>query len=113
MARREFQMPGVLRQNGPRPYWYIRYRVKILVGKNHIQRKERWHKLGYCDEMTKREALRLRDELMRSVNREVYTIQSHIPFEDFVKIYKREHIPTLSVGAQADFAALNWPLLIV
>lgn len=106
MARREFQMPSVLRQEGPRPYWYIRYRVKVLTGKNQIRRKEKWHKLGYCDEMTKREALRLRDELMRSVNREVYTIQSQIPFEDFVNIYKREHIPTLSPGAQAKYLGL-------
>lgn len=26
MARREFQMAGVLPYEGPRPYWYIRYR---------------------------------------------------------------------------------------
>jgi integrase len=56
--------------------------------------------------MTKREALRLRDEVMRSVNREVYTIQSQIPHKDFVDIYKREHIPTLSAGAQAKYSGL-------
>jgi len=101
MARREFQMPSVQRQEGPRPYWYIRYRVKVLVGKNQIARREKWHTLGHCDEMGKREALRLRDEIMRGVNRQVYTIQSHIPFGDFVEIYKQEHIPTLSAGARA------------
>jgi integrase len=106
MARREFQKPSVLRQKGPRPYWYIRYRVKILVGKNHIQRKERWDQLGYCDQMSKREARRLCDEIMRGVNREVYTIQSQIPFENFVDKYKREHIPTLSAGAQAKYSGL-------
>jgi integrase len=99
-------MPSVLRQEGLRPYWYIRYRVKVLVGKNETERTEKWHKLGHCDEMTKREALRLRDDVMRGINREVYTIQSHLPFEDFVDIYKREHIPTLSTGAQAKYAAL-------
>ena len=46
MARREFQMPAVLRQKGPRPYWYIRYRRKVLVGKDQIERKEVWHTLG-------------------------------------------------------------------
>lgn len=101
MARREFQMPSVQRQEGPRPYWYIRYRIKVLVGKNQIARREKWHTLGHCDEMSKREALRLRDEIMRGVNRQVYTIQSHIPFGDFVEIYKQEHIPTLSAGARA------------
>lgn len=100
MARWEFQMPSVQGQEGPRPYWYIRYRVKVLVGKNQIARREKWHTLGHCDEMSKREALRLRDEIMRGVNRQVYTIQSHIPFGDFVEIYKQEHIPTLSAGAR-------------
>jgi integrase len=103
MARREFQMPSVHRQEGPRPYWYIRYRVKVLVGKNQITRREKWHTLGHCDDITKREALRLRDEVMRNVNRQVYTIQSHIPFGDFVDIYKPEQIPTLSTGAQAKY----------
>jgi integrase len=43
---------------------------------------------------------------MRNVNREVYTIQSQIPFENFVDKYKREHIPTLSAGAQAKYSGL-------
>src|ERR1017187_8251143 len=30
MAKREHQMPSVLKQDGDRPYWYIRYRVRIL-----------------------------------------------------------------------------------
>ena len=58
MARREFQKPSVLRQEGPRPYWYIRYRRKVLVSKNRIKREEKWHRLGYCDDITKRQAER-------------------------------------------------------
>jgi hypothetical protein len=101
MARREHQMPEVLRQEGPRPYWYVRYRVKILIGKNHIKRQEKWHRLGYCDEMSKREAQRLRDQIMEQINRQVYTLQSHIDFEEFVKIYREKHFPTLSSGTKA------------
>src|SRR5438094_6287895 len=83
MARREHQMPKVLRQEGPRPYWYVRYRVKVLVGKNQIKRQEKWHRLGYCHEMSKREANRLRDRIMQQINREVYTLQSQIEFGEF------------------------------
>jgi integrase len=50
--------------------------------------------------MNKREALRLRDEVLREVNNEVYTIQSHIPFTDFVEIYKRQHTVSLEPGGQ-------------
>jgi integrase len=100
MARREHQMSGVLRHEGPRPYWYIRYRVKVLVNKNQIQRKEVWHRLGYCDEMTKRQACRARDEILREINCEVYTIQSQILFADFVALYMRQHMVTLAPGGQ-------------
>jgi hypothetical protein len=108
MARREFQMPSVLRQDGPRPYWYIRYRRKVLVGKNQIDREEKWHRLGYCDEMTKPEAKRRREEVMKEINREVYTIQSHILFKDFVEIYKGQHTATLAPGGRnRDLSLLN------
>lgn len=100
MARREHQLPNVLRQDGPRPYWYVRYRRKVLVGKSQISKKEVWHRLGNCDEMTKREAQRLRDEILREVNREVYTIQSHIQLRDFVENYKKQHTVTLAPGGQ-------------
>jgi hypothetical protein len=106
MARREFQMPNVLRHDGLQPYWYIRYRRKVLVGKNQIERKEVWHRLGDCDQITKRQAMRLRDEIMLDVNREVYTIPSHIEFTDFVEIYKKQHIPMLAAGAQAKYRCL-------
>ena len=106
MARREFQMPTVLRHNGRRPYWYIRYRRKVLVGKDQIKREEKWHKLGYCDEMTKREAQRLRDEIMRDVNREAYTLQSQVRFTDFVRVYKEQHVVTLALGPQQKYLSL-------
>ncbi len=106
MARREFQMPSVLRHKGRKPYWYIRYRRKVLVGEDQIKREEKWHKLGYCDEMTKREAQRLRDDIMRDVNREVYTLQSQIRFRDFVKEYKEQHVVTLAPGPQQKYLSL-------
>ena len=75
----------------------------MLVGNKEITRKEVWHRLGYCDGMSNREARRLRDEVMRDVNREVYTIQSHIRFGDFVQIYKEQHIRTLGAGTKAKY----------
>lgn len=100
MARREHQLPNVLRQDGPRPYWYVRYRVRVLIGKNQTRRVEKWHRLGYCDEIGKRQAERLRDDVLRDVNREVYTIQSHIRFEDFVEIYTKRHTVNLEPGGR-------------
>ena len=99
MARREFQMPAVLRQKTQRPQWYIRYRRKVLVG-DQIERKEVWQTLGSCDTITKREALRMRDEIMRGVNHEVYTFQNQILFKDFTERYMKQHLVTLAPGGQ-------------
>ena len=65
-----------------------------------IERKEVWHTLGSCDAITNGEALRLRDEVMREVNREVYTFQSQILFRDFAEIYMKQHLVTLAPGGQ-------------
>src|ERR1039458_718349 len=39
MAKREHQMPSVLKQDGDRPYWYIRYRVRIESGNEEIRKE--------------------------------------------------------------------------
>src|SRR5712691_8575310 len=65
MARREHQMPSVLRQKGPQPYWYIRYRERVYNQETkRFYKEERWYRIGYCNEMTKREAERVRDQVM-------------------------------------------------
>ena len=56
--------------------------------------------MGVATQITKRKAQRLRDEVMREVNREVYTIQSQILFQDFAEIYMRQHHVTLAPGGQ-------------
>jgi len=63
----------------------------VLVGKNEIEKKEVWRQLGNCDQITKRQAQRLRDEVMRDINREVYTIQSQMLFGDFAPVYEAAH----------------------
>lgn len=104
MARREFQMPSVLRRQGKHgEEFYIRYRVKVLRvidGKPKLTRREKWHTLGLCSEMTERAAKRQRDEIMREVNGQVYTIQAQIPFDEFVTIYKEQHFRELAVPSQ-------------
>ncbi len=106
MARREFQQPCVLKHEGPQPYWYVRYRVKILTGPNQIERKEKRHWLGRCDKMTKRQAERLRDKILQKVNDQVFTIQNQIPFGEFVKLYLDQHVSTLAPGPKQKYTSL-------
>lgn len=99
MSRREFQMPAVLRQKTGRPQWYIRYRRKVLVG-DKTERKEVWQTLGSCDTISKREALRMRDEIMRGVNHEVDPFPGQILFKGFAERYINQHLVTLAPGGQ-------------
>jgi integrase len=60
-------------------------------GKPVTRRIEKWRALGLCATMSKRKAVRERDKIMREVNGQIYTIQSHIPFKEFVEVFRREH----------------------
>lgn len=106
MARREHQMPSVLRQDGPRSYWYVRYRVRVVMNNNETRRQEKWERLGYCDEMTRRQAERHRDQIVRDVNAQVYTLRSQTPLRNFVQTYRELHVATLAPGAKQKYESL-------
>ena len=107
MARREYQKPNVLRQGGA-PYWYVRFRVRIYnERKKRFERSEKWQRLGYCDEMTKREAERARDKLVVEVNNQVFTLRDQVPFRDFVSLYQRDFMPNLGLGTQRKYTSAS------
>src|SRR5207244_5666549 len=56
--------------------------------------------------MGKREAERVRDQISQQINREVYTLQSQMEFEDFVENYREKHLPTVSSATQAKYGSL-------
>lgn len=95
MSRREYQDPSILERVGAKgAEWYLRYRVRVLEmvdGRPVVARREKWAVLGLQAKMTKRQAEREKDRIMREVNGQIYTIQSHIPFADFLTIYRAEH----------------------
>jgi integrase len=96
MARREHQMPAVLERQGKQGLeFYIRYRIRILKadsdGKPVIKRIEKWHHIGMCSRMTKRQAERERDKIMDQVNGQHATIQSQVLFKDFLEVFRRNH----------------------
>jgi integrase len=107
MARREWQNPSVLeRESAAGREWYIRYRVKVLEmkdGKPCINRVEKWKHLGFCATMTKAQAEREKAKILREVNQQVYTVQSQIPFVDFVTVFEANHIPTKAVPTQHNY----------
>jgi hypothetical protein len=63
-----------------------------------FERKEKWHRLGDCDRTSKRQAERLRDQVVAAVNEQVFTMQNQILLTDFSAIYEGRHVPTLAFG---------------
>ncbi len=107
MARREHQDPSVLeRDSAAGREWYIRYRVKVMdideSGRPKIRRIEKHVALGLCARMTKRQAEREKDKILREVNQQVYTVQSQIPFSR-VDTFLANHVPTLAVPSQKTY----------
>jgi integrase len=111
MARRRYQASPVKKRckDVRRPYWQITYRVDatdIEDGKKVTTRPQRKKFLGYAagpDAITKREAERLRDEFMATINRCEYVIQSQVPFREFLDIYEKQHLPTLAASSRGKY----------
>lgn len=105
MARREYQKPNVLKDERGTPHWYIRYRVRVFENGRFV-RKQKWHYLGACDSMTKRQAERERDRLMGGINHQVLTLREYLPFKEFVTLYRKDFMPNLGAGTQAKYACI-------
>jgi len=103
MSRREWQDPPIHEHDGAAgKVFFIRYRVKVLEmgdGKPAIKRREKWVSLGPVASGL-RAAQRKKAEIMREVNAQCYTIQSNIPFEDFLNVWRQEHYRGLKHTSQ-------------
>jgi integrase len=108
MPRRQYQDPKLKTRDGAHGQeYYIRYRIKVIRkgadGKPAIARREKHHFLGLVKDLTERAAKRKKDEIMREVNGQVYSFQAHIPFSDFIGIFREKHLPTLAVPTQKTY----------
>lgn len=87
------QNPDLQKTSGKNPRWYIRPYIDTL---NHetgaIEAKQERIYLGVCAETPKREAIRLKNEVMAKINRRQYVVQAQIPFGDLLDTYLREYV---------------------
>ena len=99
MGRRRYQQPSILKTSGKRPMWYFRARVDAITskgGQKGIERPEERFYVGYCDEMTKQEAKKQRDEILSSaINKPQVLITSQVLFSEVLAVYKRDHMAAL------------------
>lgn len=82
MGRRRYQKPAVFKSASKRnPRWEFSARVDVIARDGQIKRVERTFPLGECAFLGKREAEKLRDQILSEVvNKPAVVLQSQIQF---------------------------------
>jgi len=85
--------------------WYIRPSAPVLQGGRLKPKQFNPVYLGYCDEMTQREAERAAVEVCRALNRTIVTgfAKSEIQFGKFVEMYRKDYLPALAPETQRGY----------
>ena len=87
VARRRYQ-GGTLRKRGKRnPYWELQWREDYIKPDGSIGRRIVSWKIGAIAKLTRREARKLADEKLRSLNQGEYAPKSTITMHEFVERY--------------------------
>jgi integrase len=104
MGRPRYQHPSVLKTKGNHARWYVRVMVDVLVDRNQTARREKPIYLGFCSEMGKREAEKLRDEKLKTVNNTPLVVQSQVLMKDLVQAYRAAFLPGLKPSTRHTYS---------
>ena len=92
MPGQRFQDPKIqTRADVNRPFYFIRPYVPKITAAG-LERKKQNISLGFCDEMSMREAKAAKQSIMATINAGKFLIQSQIPFSEICKQYEERHI---------------------
>jgi integrase len=92
------------RKDVSRPYYFIRPTVPIVTD-HGIERKQRPVALGFCDEMTMRQAKAKKQDVMATVNQGKFVAQAQLPFSALLEKFRTAHVPTLSAATRQTYTA--------
>lgn len=100
MPGQRYQDPKIqTRSDVSRPFYFIRPYVARFTGSG-IQRKKHSIPIGFCDEISMREAKARKQQIMATVNAGKFVLQSQIPFREVCQRYSDRHVPTLGSAAR-------------
>lgn len=89
-----------VRADVTRPYWFVRVTVPCIDGiGNRVQRRKA-EALGFCDEIKRSAAMKLRSELLERINSPRMMAQSSMPFKEVVRRFIEVRVPQLGVAVQ-------------
>ncbi len=93
-----YQDPKILtRTDVRRPFYYILASVPVVTP-GGIQRKRQSFQLGFCDEISMKQARGMKQQILAPVNAGRSLIQSQVPFRDVARRFEEVRIPQLGVG---------------
>jgi integrase len=100
---RKYQNPKLEeRHDAARPFYFIRVSVPNITAGGRILKREK-RTLGYIDEISKKEALKRRAEVLEVVNAGRVLLQSQIRFKDLAKRFLDVRVPQLGIAAQKKY----------
>lgn len=95
-----FQDPKILtRTDVSRPFYYILASVPVVTAVG-LQRKRRSLQLGFCDEVTMKQAKARKQQILAPINAGRFLIQSQVLFKDLAKKFEDARIPQLGKATQ-------------
>jgi integrase len=98
-----YQDPKILtRTDVSRPFYYILATVPVVTHEG-LKRKRQSFQLGFCDEITMKQARARRDQILAPVNAGRCLIQSQVPFRQLARKFEEIRIPQLGAATQAKY----------
>jgi len=101
MPGQRYQDPAIeVRKDSKRPYYQIRPYVPIITSEG-LTRKQQPIRLGFCDEMTMRDAKSQKQMVMATINDNKFLVQSQIPFSAVLDRYEEVRLPQIPASREA------------
>lgn len=91
-----------IRRDVARPFYFVRVTVPKITEAGRVAKREP-RTIGFCDEISKKEALQRRAELLEIVNAGRVLVQSQIRFSEVVRRFQDIRLPQLGRATQAKY----------
>lgn len=85
------------------PYWFVRVALPQADGS---KAKREPHKLGYCDDVSQKEAMRRRNALLSAANACHLLVPVRVKFSTVVDMFRKTKVPTFAMATQLWYASL-------
>jgi hypothetical protein len=94
--------PIKVRDEVPRPYYYIRPYIPA-AGSAGFERERRRIRLGFVDETTTRQAEARKQEVMAPINQGKFLLEAQIRFSQLVEKYRSARMPGLGAATRTKY----------